>query len=464
MHDVSRPGRLSVLALAFLIAACAAQTVAPRPSETPSGSATATAKPTNRANDVVYLRSLAPGPVASILAIDARTGNTLRTLPDGYLSPDRATLYAPELTNGATQTLVHVIEFASEREVRSFAIPNAYHTVWGDGTHAGLSRDGRHMVLSISPSKIDTDWLTSFKVVDVSTGAVEASFETKEQSTFGFEAISPDGRSLFLSQFGEGATGLRVFDVPSATLLPVSAIAGGNLAQRGFRTPGVLSVDGRWLYGVDAGTATTNCTSTDGPSCIPNATPPAVLALDLLGRRLYSVALPKEQISTDFEKYLVWSVGLAPSGDRVYAINPALGVVDEVDVRAFALGRTGTITVSRTGGGVWAALGQFLFPVAEAKRWITSGAVFSPDGSLIYAVATKGIAVVDAATLTSRATWQSGNREFDGLALSADGERLYAMSNANGVVSIIAARDGSPLGEFKLPYGGQTLLHIESPR
>ena len=458
-----RPKRVVVLAFAFLLAACSAQVAAPRPSESPVSTTTPTAtpRPTNAANDVIYLRSVGSGGVANILAIDARTGATLRTFPDGSPSFDRLTLYAAEEKKGATQTVVRRVDFASARELSSFTIDGTYHAVWTDSGRTALSRDGRHLALSIYPYKLDGDWVTGFKVIDAGSGAIEATLDLKGQSTYSFVAMSPDGRSLFLNQFGEAATGMRVFDVPSSTLLPATAIAGA-VAQGGFRSPGVFSPDGRWMFSFDAGSQTTNCTSTDGPKCIPNGTPPYLFGLDLVSRRAVTVPVPVEQRSADFEKYLLWSVAIALDGATVYAINPALGVVDEFDAHQMTLRRTARITVSRADQGVLATIERALFPVAEAKRYITGGALLSPDGR-IYAAAYKGIAVVDATTLSSRAGWQTDG-EFDALALTPDGERLYAVSNASGTIAIIATRDGSSLGELKIPAFGQTIVRIDSAR
>jgi DNA-binding beta-propeller fold protein YncE len=308
--------------------------------------------------------------------------------------------------------------------------------------------------------------MSGFKVVDTSSGATEATLDQKGQTIYGVIAISPDGRSLYLNQLGAGTIRIRVFDVPSSTLLPATAIDDGGRTQNGFRTPGVFSPDGRWMYALDAGNPTTNCTSTDGPACIPNASPPYVLALDLVSRRAQKVLLPRDQVSADFEKYLLWSVAVAPDGGSVYAINPALGVIDELDARQLTLRRTAQITVSRTDSGALAALARSFFPIAEAKRYITGVALMSADGARIYAAATKGIAVVGATGSFSSAVWQPDG-EFDAFALSADGARLYAVSNANGALTIVATRDGAKLGELKSPAPGQvtvTILHVEPSR
>jgi outer membrane protein assembly factor BamB len=466
-----RPRRVIVLAVAVLLAACTAEVAAPRPTETPSAtpSPTATPRPTNAVNDVIYLRSMGSGGVTNILAIDARTGATLRTFPDGSPSLDRSTLLTTEEASGGTQTVVRRRDLASGRELGSFGLSGTYHAVWNDGGQPALSRDGQHLALSIFPYQENGEWVTGYRVVDAASGATEATLDLKGKSTYGFVAMSPDGRSLYLngplalSPSGDTDSGTRVFNVPSSTLLPATAIAGAVKQSGGFRTPGVLSPDGRWMFSLDAG-APGNCTSFDGPRCTPKADEqPHVLALDLVARRVLTVPLPMEQKSTDFEKYLLWSVAVAPDGATVYAINPALGFIDEIDARQMTVRRTSSITVSRADEDLLAAVGRFFFPVADAKRYITSGALLSPNGDRIYAAGSKGIAVVNTSDLSSRAVWQSES-EFDSLALTADGERLYAVSNANRKIAIIATRDGTKLGELVLPAFAQTIVHLDSSR
>src|SRR5207237_8771190 len=110
------------------------------------------------------------------------------------------------------------------------------------------------------------------------------------------------------------------------------------------------------------------------------------------------------------------SVVVWPVGDSGSAVSTALGVVDAIDARQLTLGRTGQITVSRGDDGAFAAITRFFFPIADAKRYITGGAVLSPDGTRIYAVAYNGVSVVGTESLTSSAVWKADNREFDALA------------------------------------------------
>jgi WD40 repeat protein len=466
MEIVARSRRLGALALVLLLAGCAAQTAAPSSPSAPIATAlpTATPRPTNEANDVVYVR-LNAGPTATIIAIDARTGDVLRTVNDGAVSADGTSVYWTEFASGGTRTTIHLADLATGTELRSFTVdgalrpagnPEMFSPLAGDGR---LTPDGRHLALMNSPFQINGAWVTRLAVVATETGTLETSVELRGQPTYNFLSFAPDGRTLFLEQYGDGATRTRAFDVASGTL---GDVVGEGGTTSGFRTAAIASPDGRTLYRLDAGTPTTNCTSTDGPSCVPNAMPPYLVALDLASRRSTIVRLPDTQRSGDFDKYMLWSLALTPDGATLYAANPAIGVVDEVDTSRLSLRRTAAITVAHQDDGLLAAIGRFLFPVADAKRYVVGGAMLSPDGKTLFAAAHDGVAVIDTASLTSRAVWQKAH-QFDTLRLSPDGLRLYAMDNNAGRLEIIDAVSGASLGEVKVQYV-PAILRIEGSR
>ncbi len=446
--------------LAFLVAGCSAQAVAPRPTDTPASARTATGSP-RASNDVLYVRSA--GTSSAILVIDTRSGQTLRTLNDGAVSADAARVYWSESLSGATKTAIHLADLANGKELRTFTVdgdlrpagnPITFNPLVGDRR---LTNDGRYLALMSIPFQLDREWVTKLAVVNTDTGTIASSAELRGQSTYGFVTFAPDGRSLFLEQYGDGATRTRAFDVGSGKLLDLT---GEGLVTTGFRTAGVLSPDGRTMFRLDTGSATTNCTSTDGPECIANGSPPYVVALDLVTRRVTRLMLPVAQRSGDFEKYLLWSLAITPDGSTLYAVNPALGVVDQVDARQMSLRRTAPITVARAHDEVITTIARFFFPVAEAKRYIIGGALLSPDGRTIYAAAHDGVAVIDAATLRSRAVWQPAH-QIDTLRLSSDGRRLYAVDNMQGKLAMIDAETGASLGEVGLPYVS-AILRIDS--
>ena len=453
-----------MLTLAFLFAACGVEVAAPRPSATPApastGGTTATPRPTTASNDVVYLRSIGGADLASIVAVDARTGTTLRALRDGAVSLDRSTIYWTESVSGGTQTIVHTTDLLTGRDLRTATLDGDLRPA-PSGGFGPAATDGKRLALKNVPYQLDGAWQTKLAFLDLASGHIDM-FDLSGTSTYDFIAFTRDGGAVVLNQYGEGTTKMRLLDLRSRALADPGGTGSVGSSQNGFRTPPILSADGRWMFLFDTGSLVTNCTSTDGPACVPNGVAPYVLALDLVSRRIATIGLPTEQRSSDFEKYLLWSVALTPDGSTLYVANPALGVIDEIDARALSLRRTGHITVSRADEGVLSAIGRVLFPVADAKRYLTSGALLSPDGRTLYAVAHDGLAVVDTTTLTSRGVWEP-KHQFDVLGLSSDGARLYAIDNLNSRLVIFSARDGLNLGELRLGSYAPAIVRIEAP-
>jgi hypothetical protein len=429
-----RIDRRMTLALLLVLASCTAQVASPR-SETPTMSPAAH----DLAPDAMYLRQAGNGQAALISVIDARTGAVLRALPDGVVSVDRSTLYSAEPVNGARQTRVHVIDVATGEDTRAFTVEGAFSTLSSIDGPAGLSADGRWLALSHGPIKLNDQWVNGFAVVNTATGAVSGRAELTGTSTFAYLGVAPDGGSLFLQQLGAGATRLRVWDFAAAAFLPDDVIGTAwDGRQQGFATAPRATDDGRLVVWLDTGGGS-------GPGV---SSGPAVRVLDLVTRRATTIGLPDAQRSDDFEKYLLWSLALSRDGSTLYAVNPALGFVDEVSLRTGSLNRSNTINVTRAQEGAVAAVARLFFPIAEAKRFIRGGAIMSLDGRSLYAAGTKGIAVIDVATLGSRSTWAS-DTGFDSFALSPDGARLYAISDQLGKVRVMRMSDGVTLGEIK---------------
>jgi len=450
----AHPRRVVTLSLAFVLAACVTQAAAPRPSDPPvrSTEPTASARAANLSSDVLFIRSVTNDAASNIVVIDARTGEKIRSYPDAVISPDRSTLFWTARANGAAQTVVHVVDVTTARELRSITVDGNLLPATIDAGGGVITSRGDRLVLTNSPYRTEAGWIRKIVVVDTSTGAIESVVELKGELTYGFAAIAPGGQSVLVNEYGQGATGLRVLDSASRTLLPASALgAAPARSSYGFRSAGTISPDGRWLFSIDAG---------DVLSYQPTDTP-FLLAIDLDGRRAQRIGLPLEQKTWDFEKYLIWSMAVTPDGTGVYVVNPALGVIDEIDLREMRVRRTAQITVGAAGEDRPAALWRAVFPVAEAKRYITGGALLSPDGRSIYASGTKGVAVIDRETLASR-MWET-THEFDNMALSPDGRRLYATSNAEAKIFIIDTADGASLGTFAAPSYAQAILRVDTP-
>ena len=432
-----RTPRQSLLALLVVLISCTAEVVAPRGTDAPLASAAA-----DRAPDILYVRLAGNGSQALISIVDARTGAVVRALPDGVVSRDRATLYSADAVNGASQTRVRVFDVASGRETRSFTVFGAYRTLTSNEGPAGLSGDGRWLVLTRKQVKINDLWVSGFVVVNTGTGALAGQFDVRSASVYQFVAVAPDGGSLVLNELGDGATRLRIWAAASASFVPDAVIgAGWDGHQDGYATDPVASGDGKRVLWLDAG--------------MKNG--PAVRALDLVTKRMVSTGLPAGQRSDDFEKYLLWSLALSADGATLYAANPALGAIDEFDAVTAALRRTHEITVTRAADDPILAVRRLFFPVADAKRSIRGGAILAPNGGTLYAAGAHGVAAIRTATLVTVGTWATTD-VFGSLAISPDGARIYAISEQSGKIRVLRTSDGFVLGEMRLAnYPGEVV-------
>ncbi len=429
--------RRHALALLLVLAACGGQAAAPR-SVSPSAPAVAAELPP----DVIYVRQSGNGQSALISVVDVRTGAVLRALPDGVITPDRNTLFVTDFVNGGRQTRVHAIDVATGTEARAFTIDGAFSRL-AFGGNGGLSADGRWLVLGRGQIKVDDLWITQFAAVDTTSGAVAGQVELKSTSTFSFVAVAPDGASLVLNQQGDSATRLRVWDFASSAFLPDGVIGTQwDGRQAGFATTLVAMRDAKSVAWLDTG----------------RASAPIVRVLDLSTKRVTNIALPDAQRSDDFEKYLLWSLALSRDGTTLYAVNPALGFIDEVDHRAGRLNRTNRLDVTHVADeSVFAAIVRWAFPVAEAKRYLRGGALLAADGRTLYAAGARGIAVIDVPTLGSRTIW-APDSSFDSFTLSPDGGRLYAISDQVGKISVVSTTDGAIVGQIRpAAYPGEVV-------
>ena len=421
--------RRLALVLLLVLASCGLQGAAPRgggpsPSLTPAAELPA---------EAIYVRQAGNGQTLLISVIDIRTGAVVRAVPDGVVSADRSTVFTTDLGDGGRQTHIHAIELASGQQTRAFTIDGGYSELGSfGGGDTGLSADGRWLALWHGQIKVDDQWVTDFAVVNTVSGAVAGRVELKSAATYAFVAIAPDGASLFLNEQGETGTRLRVWDFASSAFLPDSVIGTWDGRQAGFATAAVATRDGKTLAWLDSG----------------RSSAAMVRVLDLVSKRVTTIGLPDNQRTDDVEKSLLWSLVLSRDGTTLYAVDPALGSIDQLDLRAGRLDRANRLNVTRTPDNAVVSLLRALFPVADAKRYLRGGALLSADGHTLFAAGTKGIAVIDVPTLGSRTTW-AGDTSFDSFFLSPDGARLYGISDQLGRLDVVRTTDGAVVGVIK---------------
>ena len=120
-----------------------------------------------------------------------------------------------------------------------------------DGSAAGLSADGSTLVL-IKPRVAFPRARTTFVVVAAKELRVRERVTLK--GDFSYDALSPDGRSLYLIEYTSRTDParyrVRLYDVPSEQLLPEPVVdpREPDERMRGYPITRATSPDGRWEY------------------------------------------------------------------------------------------------------------------------------------------------------------------------------------------------------------------------
>jgi DNA-binding beta-propeller fold protein YncE len=443
-----RRSRVISLALAFLLVGCAGQVAAPRDAAPTLAPERTTG---NAASDLLYVAGGGSVMEQRVRVIDARTGSLVREVPGGVVSRDRSTLYSTEYVEGGTQTRITLTDLATDARRSSFTIPGAFRTMWEGGfVPVGPPAEGRWLVLTHDPHKIDGLHVTQYAVVDT-IARTSTSLELRDAWPFEFAALSPDGKRIYLVDHSPSGQrlGFRVYDMGAKAFRPTGVP--GTESSEGqaspLRSSAVASPDGRWFF-----TLQTTVSET-----------PFVIALDTMADRASRVAFPADQKATsDFS--MVWSLVMTRDGATLYAVNPAFGFINEIDVATMSLRRTAKLRATRADrGDLFAAIHRALFPVADAKMLLRSGAVLSPDERTLYAAGETGLAVIDTRTFATR-TWHSG-WAFNLIAMSPDGERLHAVTNdAWSTITAMSAHDGAMLGGVRMPWYPMAILRVDLAR
>ena len=383
------------------------------------------------------------------LVLDAKTGATLRTLPEGVLSPTKdaiVSLTSSPLICG-TRVPSEPCTVAAAHDLKgnrlavwtldgSYVLPATYGPA-----PSGFSPNGKWLVL------VKRDVATStFAILDLSSlggpvspraprTADSAEIRSAKQvvlgSRFSFDAIHNDGGALYLiehPQAGSTAYNVRLYEVNAKRLVPepifdqkqlVALDPTKGLMDGAFHAS-VAPVGGQWSYGLYVGR--------NGK--------PFVHALNVAGRYATCIVdLP----GTRGESSML-ALALRPDAKRLFVTDTGTGVVSEIDADTQKVRRSGSFA-GRAGA-------------PDASRAL---AIVSSDGSRLYATASRGIAVLGTADL-SLLSWAAPDLAVTALAISADGSRLYAL--AAGSLHVIEASSGRPLAEITLPPSARAISAV----
>jgi hypothetical protein len=245
-----------------------------------------------------------------------------------------------------------------------------------DGSGGGLSADGRSLVLTrfkfgYPPRE------TRFAVLDTDLHLRHRHEQGKPRPAisridlpgyFSFDAISPDGSTIYLIEHGLSADRkavrfaeyeVRAFDVESGRLLPEPIVDPDEPEERmeGLPVSRATSPDGRWAY-----------TLYDG-----NGKEPFIHALDTVGRRAVCIDLPQ---LVDRRNLFMLRLAIDAAGRRLTVLNrpPNLErsrALLQVDTRAFAVRKPTPVATASSGGmPAWLPVGLGVGVLLLGGFWV----------------------------------------------------------------------------------------------
>ncbi len=300
----------------------------------------------------------APSAVAKGLEMGARNGVTVDGSPYRYVAITTHT--TPKLT------VVARTDRRDGRVDRWWQLEGGYDVPAVDynGTGGGLSADGKRLVLShfafdspVYPPKttrvaiLDTD-LRPQRHLQAGQRRPPSVFGSIElRGHFAFDAISPDGSTIYLIHHFANLTGpsyitryeVRAYDVESDRLLPEPIVDPDEPEERmeGLPLYRAMSPDGRWAY-----------TLYDG-----NGKEPFIHALDTVAGRAACIDLPQlAELPRRFH-YLL-QLQTREGGRKLVVLRRRPGpkptrTLLTVDTRSFEVGKPELVATASSGIGPW---------------------------------------------------------------------------------------------------------------
>ena len=422
--------------LMFVVAACSAGKPARSPD--PSPATVVPANPSSRPpalasdiNELLIVRRLNPDPRDGYAVIAGGTGETLFSVPDGATSAGFRRI-ATAATEGATTAVRFLAGEGGElREEQRLDGSWQLPTIGVANRPVGISADGGTIILEQAASSGDK---TSFAVV-------ESEAEKPRVLTFrgdmSFDALSADGAWLYVIDHRPGGIyQVRRADTATGALDPGVIVDKRNPEEVMSGTAITQLVVGDWVYTLYLGP--------EGPF---------VHALNTAKGAAFCIDLPPADAPTSDEIAAAWA--LAASGDdrRLYAVNSALGEVNELSLERFALSRTASLPTQSAG----ITLAKF-----ENGTWSDAGsAAVSADDEVLYVAGEHGVTAVGAKTL-ARIGSLGGDRGFRSLAVGASGQvyavdsggALHRLGSAEQPIDVSLASSGFMVIEGVLTFGG----------
>jgi hypothetical protein len=323
------------------------------------------------------------------------------------------------------ETLVERLDVASGSEAPNITLDGHWRlpTIGSDPMPTGRSADGSTLVLVEEGSAAATT-TTRFAVVDLSGKRAPKIIELR--GSFEFDAISPDGATLFVVEHLDAQAGgyyqVRAVDARSGQLAEGVIVDKRNIDERmaGWAIEQLR---------IDKGIVLTLYRGTEHPF---------VHALDTINKGAICIDLPATR-HDDTDAAADWGLARSPDGRSVYAINATLGSAVDIDPLTLSIRHTAEI-----GPGTAAiTLAKFGHQdVGVTGRRV----VVSPDGARVLAAHANGIVELAARDLSVTRRLLQGTR-VDALGLTPDGTGLFALRHADGSVVRLDVASGAVVAQ-----------------
>ena len=352
-----------------------------------------------------------------VSVIDSRSHTADRRLPMGVPTSDWKHLYSV-----ASTSLVDT-DPQTGATLNTMPLGGAYKlpAATANGVPGGLAPNGMWLVVeSIDSSQ------SHMLIVNTTTSTVRRKIDL--DGYFQFDAISNDGDRLYLIQHLNGREYyVRLYDVIGGRLDENIVVdkSDGNQAMVGTRLSGIATPDGHMLFSM----------------YVREHENPFIHALSLDGPFAFCLDLPGGGYA-DSAAEMRWSLAITGDGSRIYAANPATGVVAVIST-----GANSVPSVLRT-----ARFERAISPNAKVSG--ANAAVVSRDGKTLVVGGASGVTWIDTSSLQVRAHALTG-WHVSSVGLSPNGQNLYAVGD-DGRIAAISMTDATVTSRFD-PSAGQPM-------
>jgi hypothetical protein len=243
------------------------------------------------------------GPQGPLVAYDTSNGTRRFALPQGRLSGDGRSFVS--FAFAKDHTTIGRYDTRDGRFLGASAVP-------GRAIVGAVSAQGRWVALF----RLGHGNVSRIAILDTRRGAVVDAVTLR--GSYETEALSPDGRLLFLIHWGRNGYDLRTYDFAQRELRPTT-LADPDEKMTGNAATAISSRDGHWLL--------TLYIEGDGGAFVH--------ALDLRSGIAHCIELPWQR--AQFVGPATAVLALSPDGRRLYAVDPLLGRVATIDLRSLRI-------------------------------------------------------------------------------------------------------------------------------